>query len=189
MNFVKGVAIKNFAHIIGSEHKNDGLKLWMDTLTPDSRKIFSEPISSKEWYPLEESLIAPTATYCMLFHNFDFHGAWIMGKHSAEYGLKGIYKFFIKRGSPEFLVKKAGTILPSYYKQSVIKVIELKKNMTVLEINNFPNLNKIIEFRICGWMERALEICGVTNIKLELIDSVEQTMSFARLQASWTPKT
>ncbi len=187
MNFVKGVAIKTFTRIIEQEHKEEGLKLWMDTLAVDSRKIFSESISNKQWYPLEEAIIAPTATYCMLFHNFDFHGAWIMGRHSAEYGLKGIYKFFIRMGSAEFLVKKAGEILPSYYKQGDIAIVELKRTMTVMEITNFPNINKIIEFRICGWMERALEICGVSNVKVELINSIEKTMSITRIQANWTP--
>jgi hypothetical protein len=185
MSYVKGNALKTMPRIVKKYFGNQGLKHWLDSLSVAAFQIFSGKILVKKWYPLKIGLIEPTANYCILFYNWDFKGAWEMGRHSADFGLKGIHKIFLRIGSPEFLIKKASEILPAYYKPSTITILELKENLAVFEISNFPDLNKIIEYRIGGWMERALEISGCKNVELKILESVERTKSTSKIQATW----
>ena len=107
-----------------------------------------------------------------LFYNGNKKIYWEIGKFSAEHGLKSIYKIFVKVGSPKFILKLAGTILPTYYKPSSMKGELLDKNKFKATITEFEEYNEVVEMRIGGWIEKALEISGCKNIKVNINKSL-----------------
>ncbi len=159
---------------------------WLDSLTEDSKKIMKEPIiSAVSWYPIKNGLIEPTQKICELFYGNDERGAWEAGRYSAEKGLIGIYKMFVKLGSPKFIVGRAATIFSSYYKPSKMKIAEESEKKVVLHITEFPELERVIELRICGWIEKALEISGAKAIKVELTKSLTMKDPVTEIVVEW----
>ncbi len=114
----------------------------------------------------------PTLKICGMFYNGGLRGAWEAGRHSADYGLKGIYRLFIQVATPQFIIKKASTILPTYYKPSVMKAAEAGPAAAVVEILKFEEMSDVIENRVAGWMEKALEICGCRNVNVAFVKSL-----------------
>ena len=182
---VKGLAIKTIPIFIQKTFGEDGFKKWLDAIPPEAQKVYDSTILEGSWYPLKEMLVIPTKKICDIFYNGELRGAWDAGRFSANYGLKGIYEIFVKIGKPKFLIKRARAILPGYYKPSIIKVVELNKEKTVLRITEFPEMYNVIEHRIAGWMERAVEISGGKQVKIEITKSLTKGDSYSEFTGYW----
>ncbi|MHB9027390.1 MAG: hypothetical protein ACYC9O_01335 [Candidatus Latescibacterota bacterium] len=100
----------------------------------------------------------------------------------------GIYKVLVKLSSPEILIKKAGPILVNYYRPGKIEVTNSDSNHVTLRITEFPEMSKVVEYRIAGWMERALEICGSTNVTVNLTNSLADGDMCTEYSISWKKK-
>lgn len=169
---VKGSSVISTREFVKEKFGEDGLKKWMEAMPEESRKIYGAAIISTSWYPLKYGLTEPTKKICGLFYGGDMRGAWEAGRHSADKGLKGIYRFFVSVASPQFIIKKASTILPTYYKPSRMSAAETGPNEARVEILEFSEISGEVEHRAGGWMEKALEICGCRNVKVETVRSL-----------------
>jgi hypothetical protein len=155
---VKGSAVISMrdyvAHSFSSRYQE-----WSNSLSIESQRIVSGVLSSS-WYPLQPAIVEPTRKICDLFHNGNDKGAWQLGRFSAEDALKGIYAMFFKLGSPGFIVSQGSRILSRYYHPCETKVTENTARRAVVQIVQFDEPNHLVEMRIAGWMERAIELNG-----------------------------
>lgn len=182
---IKGSAVKSIAEFI-KQHHADRYQDWLDSLPDDSKKIFLEPVLPSRWYPLNESAVVPTKHLAELFFDKDEEkGAWQSGRYSAEMALTGIYKFFIMAASPFFIISKASKILSTYYRPSDIVVVEKGNSWVIVNITLFDEPSLIIECRICGWIQRALEISGAKDVIVNVQKSMAKGDDVTELRMSW----
>lgn len=147
---------------------------WLAGLSFDARNIVANAVSSN-WYPLQEGMIEPTQKICELFHNGKEEGAWLVGRFSADHALNakmGLHRVFVKFGSPNAIVSKGSSIFSRYYRPSRLMVVENDRNGCVIHIVEFEEPNRLVEFRIGGWMERAIEVSGKTVTKAKITRSL-----------------
>lgn len=182
---VKGSAIETLPIFIKDKFGEDGYRKWFDSLSSEAQGTYKNKILASAWYPLKQTLSEPTQKVCNLFYGGDLKGAWENGRFSAERGLKGVYKMFIKIGSAQFLIKKASTILPTYYEPSHIDIMEMGDKNALLHITQFEDADVIIDNRIGGWVERALEISGCKNVKVNIQKSLAKGDPVTELNLSW----
>ncbi len=182
---VKGSAVATLPLFVRENFGEDGLQKWITSLSPEVQKIFEKNVISVGWFPLEQILVEPTKKICDLFYNGNMKGAWESGRFSAEQGLKGVYKVFIKLGSAAFITKKASSILPTYYEPSEMKVVDLQSDSTVIHITKFAEPSEIIDNRIGGWMEKALELSGYKTVNISITKSLAKGAPFTEFQVSW----
>ena len=182
---VKGSAVATLPLFVKNNFGEDGLQKWLDALSPEAQDIFSKNVISVGWFPLSQTLLEPTKKICDLFYNGNIKGAWESGKFSAEQGLKGVYKVFIKLGSAAFITKKASSILPTYYDPSEMKVGDLQSNSAIIHITKFEEASEIIDNRIGGWMEKALELSGYKTINISITKSLAKGDPLTEFQVSW----
>jgi hypothetical protein len=182
---VKGTAIITIPLFIKERFGEGELNQWIDTLTPEARKVYQASVLVSSWYPLKELLIEPLRKMCDLFYAGDRNGAKESGRFSADYSLKGIYKIFVKLGSPEFMLRRAGTILPIYYAPSEMKVLECRRGQGIMQITKFSDMDQVLEIRIAGWMERALEISGGKQPNIKITKSLTAGDPVSEFLATW----
>jgi hypothetical protein len=182
---VKGAAIVTIPLFIKERFSEGGLNQWISALTPEARKVYPASVLVSSWYPLKEFLVEPLRRMCDLLYAGDLKGARESGRFSADYSLKGIYKIFVKLGSPEFMLRRAGTILPIYYTPSEIKVVECHKGYGIMQITRFEGMDPVLETRIVGWMERAIEISGGKQANIKIARSLTAGDSLSEFVATW----
>jgi len=182
---VKGTAIISIPEFINRKFGKEGLNRWLNTLTENARKVYGCSILAGSWYPLKEIMVEPTRKMCELFYRGDLKGAWEAGRSSADFGLKGVYKIFVKFGSPEFLIRKASAIFTSYYQPSEMKVVVQEDKKAVVHITQFSEASSLIENRIAGWMERAMEISGCKNVKVSIPQSLAKGGPYTEIVVTW----
>jgi len=146
---------------------------WIDNLSSESKTLYTNPIMASEWYDIRYGLFEPTEKLADMFYNNDVvKVAWDMGRYSAEVGLKGIYKVFVLIATPQFIMKRGGKILSSFYYPCHLETGEIRPKGVDIVISEFPASSEITESRIGGWMEKALEITNVKNITIEKTKSL-----------------
>ena len=182
---VKGAALVSTKDFIYKKFGDDGFKKWLTELPENIAKIYFDSILLSKWYPLKESLTEPTQVMCDMFYNSDVKGAWETGRHSADYSLKGIYRIFVKMGSPQFIAQKASIILPLFYKPSKMSAEMLSDKSGSIKIHEFSNICDIIENRIGGWIEMALELSGCKLESFKITKSLTAGDEFTEFIVSW----
>jgi hypothetical protein len=183
---VKGTAVGALPAYIEERFGRDGLEKWLDALNEDTRETFSSPILQPMWYPIQSMFVEPTAAMCDLFFAGRTKGAYEIGRYSAEVGLRGVYKVFLKIGSTRTIIEKATVILPTYYRPSSIEVVEIENGRAVISITEFPEANELVEQRIRGWMERALEISGARSPKVAITQSMTRGAATSDFVITWS---
>lgn len=169
---VKGVSVRSVVEFINRKYPGK-YKHWCETLPETSRNIYLGKIVVNEWYPLNEGLTIPLHNVGKIFYDGDWQKAVLdMGKYSAEEALTGVYKLYVKMGSPRHIIDRASRIMSAYFQPSEMKVASSDKNQVVLHITRFDEPDEAIEYNISGWIDRALEISGCKNVKTEIAKSL-----------------
>ncbi len=181
---VKGTALNTTNEFVKNKFGNR-YNEWFNSLPPDSKKIFGRTILSCEWYSMNYALVVPTQKICDIFYNGSNRGAWEASRFNAECSLRGVYKMFIRFGSVEFLLKQASRIFSTYFRPSELKLTEIHNNTAIVRILDFPEPNNIIEMCIGGWIERALEISGCTEVKVKITNSLTKGDPFTEYLMEW----
>lgn len=183
---VKGTVLQSIPKFVQVRFGDEGLRRWLDSLGGESKTLFAGMILAGGWYPVGTALVGPTQCLCDLFYDGDMRGAWECGGFSAEDGLRGIYKVFVKLGSPHFIISRGATIMKTLYRPSEITVTEPVGKTTRVCITVFPDPHPVLEARIGGWIEKALLICGCPTVKVETSQRMTRGDSMTEYLVSWT---
>jgi predicted RNA-binding protein YlqC (UPF0109 family) len=181
---IKGTAIKTISDFVKERYAGEYAN-WIKALPPESLSIVNS-VRSSNWYPLKEGGIIPSETVGKLFFDNDPEkGAWELGRYSASVALKGVYKLYVKFSSPGHIISRAGRIITAYYTPSTLEVGERTSNSVQLLITEFSPASPIIEARIGGWIESALEVSGCTGIKVNIPKSLTKGDKATVIECQW----
>jgi hypothetical protein len=181
---IKGSAVKSIPDYLKKFHP-EKYSMWLDALPEKSKKIFTEPVLPSNWYSLQDAAIIPTEALGQLIFSDTVKGAWQCGRFSAETALTGIYKFFVKAASPFFIIDRASRIFATYYQPCSMNVVEKGEDYVILHITNFGEPSKLIEGRIGGWIERAMEIHGVSFVNVTIEKSLTKGDPVTEIFVKW----
>jgi hypothetical protein len=181
---IKGTAVKSIPDFIRKNHP-EKYQAWLEALPEPSQKLFRDGILPSNWYPMHDAAEVPTELLGKMLYSNATQGAWQCGRYSAENSLTGIYKFFIKAASPFFIVDKAGKIFTTFYQPSMMEVVQKGPDYVVLHITRFEEPSELIEHRVAGWIERAMEIHGFSYVLVEITKSLAHGDELTEFHVSW----
>jgi hypothetical protein len=181
---VKGTAVRSTPLYV-RQRFGERYDEWLDSLSEASRSILQHKISTNSWYDLNDAYIQPTYRLCELFYEGEARAAWEIGRFSAEYALWGLYRVFVRFGSPTYLIRRASEIFSTYYRPSKLSVDFDGPTRARMIIEEFPQIADVIEYRIGGWMERALEISGCSDVQSQIKRSMAQGDEVTEYVGGW----
>lgn len=182
---IKGSAVKSIREYVEKLHPHR-FDEWIESLPEESKEIFTSPIDATNWYPIISAAIIPTQKIDILIFNSTEKGAWELGRYSADTALHGIYKVFVRVLNPAYLIQRASRILSTFYHPSKMEVIEHSSKSVILHITEFGTPHVIIEERIGGWIEKALEITRCKDIGIEIPKSMAKGDPITEYRISWS---
>ncbi|MFO7891313.1 MAG: hypothetical protein R6V04_13355 [bacterium] len=181
---VKGSSILAVPAFVKTKYP-DRYDEWVNALSPEAKSIQKDAILATNLYPLYYAMVEPTQKLCDLFYNGGTCGAWESGKFSASYAQKGIYKFFFKVGSPQFIIERAARVFTSYYPEGELQVSESSSHRVVLQITKFPEPYRILDYDMAGWMDGTLELLKCSQGKVEIAKSMAEGDAVTEFVATW----
>jgi hypothetical protein len=183
---VKGTALtttRDFVKTSFPEKFND----WLNSLPPDSKSFYASTLDATKWYPLKQGYLVPIKKVIDLcFGGNIVRGADAIGRYSADVALKGFYKVFLLVASPNYLIKRASKIFSTFYDPSEIDVIEQDTNHAILRIIKFEEIDMALEYRIAGWIKRALEMANCKEPSYEFNRMLSKGDEYTEIKFAWT---
>jgi hypothetical protein len=182
---VKGIAVKTINEYVKKKHPED-YQSWINSLSDAAKRLLQQGIISNQWYDVQEAAIEPTVKFAEVFHDQDVKtGAWELGRYSAEVALSGIYKLYVKGSSPKHIISRANRAFTAYYDPSAMETKSPDDKSVIAMITEFYPPSEVIEYRIAGWMEKALELSGCKNLKVEITRSLAKGDSLTEFDMRW----
>jgi hypothetical protein len=181
---VKGTAVKSIGEFVKKNYP-EKYDEWLKSMPEESRGLFEKGILTNQWYSVREAAIVPTKRICDMFYGGMLEGAWQSGRYSAQAALTGIYKLYVMVSKPMHIIERASRIFSAYYSESDIIVENKSQNTVDVVITEFPQPHEIIEHRIAGWIEAALELSGCKSVKVNIVESKAKGQRRTVMNVSW----
>jgi len=101
-----------------------------------------------------------------------------------EAQLSGIYKIFVKVGTPGFVINRISAVHATYFRGvQIIPEIEDKK--AVIKYVGFRKQHRVFQYTIIGFFRKALEMCGATNTAMSFTVPMTEDREYSELTISW----
>jgi len=180
---VKGPALQSTLAFL-SEHISGGLDAVLEKLDQEDQDFYNTPVMSSDWYEIKRLWTVMEAAKPLYPGQKDsFYRE--LGRFSADAGLKGVYRLFLRIAVPSYIIKKAPMVWRSYYDSGSMHVVDLDKMSCKMALRDFDEPSSALCERFAGWMERTLELCGATDMLIEHTECVNQGGRQCLWNASW----
>lgn len=184
MLHIKGTAVLDTLEAIKARAGKAELDKIISCLDAETQEIFRRPISPSSWYSCDafsrflEADIRETAggNEQELFKRSEL---------VIEKQLTGIYKMFVRLGSPEFVIRRIAAVHSTYF-DGVQIIPEMKgPNGATIQFVGFSRNHRIMGFVILGFFRKALEISGAREIDVRFTVPIEAGEKLCELSLSW----
>ncbi len=160
-----------------------GLSKIVKSLSDGSRKVFESPILFSDWYPLDafteflEADVRETA-------NGDCGVLEKRSERVIESQLRGVYRIFVRLGSPGFVISRIAAVHQTYFRG--VKIVpKVEGRMATIRYIGFQRQHNILEPTIIGFFRKALEISGAKRPDLKFTVPIAQAGPYSELTIAW----
>jgi hypothetical protein len=182
---VKGTALRTTRDFVKVNFP-DSYNKWLGSLSPESKKLFTTTLDATAWYPFKEGYSIPVGKIIEICYDGDKKaGGDQLGSWSAEIGLKGFYKVFLLIASPQFLLQRASKIFTTFYEPSEIEASIIGSNDAILRIKRFDQIDEAVEYRIAGWVRKALELANCREPSYEIKNFLSKGDNTTEIYFHW----
>ena len=157
---VKGSVIVTIPEFVKETQGKEGLNLWLKSLDPEIRRIFTSNIRICRWYSLL-TLVQGTHKVCRLFYHGSMDGALELGRYSSKKMLRNpVIKHFMSFGNLRRNIRKGSVVASKLYEGFKWELEDCGDETFILYFFNIPIEHKILLYRYLGWCEKGLEMNG-----------------------------
>ncbi len=181
---IKGSVIQETINQVKRRSGDDSLKKILNLLDDETRKVFEGEIFASSWYSLDVFTRFLEVEIKLLA---DGNEEMVTRGSEAviERQLRGIYKAFVKLGSPEFVIKRIATVHATYFQGVPIEVQSPAYGVATVRYTGFEKQHRIMGFAIIGFFRKALEISGAKGVKIQFATPIDDGKPYSELSISW----
>jgi uncharacterized protein (TIGR02265 family) len=182
---IKGSVLQSRLTFVEKELGAAVVERLLTLLAPGDREELRHLLASR-WYPFDlgsrlDEAIARVAGQSRqeIFRK--------LGRASADANLGGPHRAFLRRNDPLGFLENTEVLYPFYY-QTGRRTFEVKGPaegvLTTFDAETYSTADCLT---VCGWYERALELCGATEARVEETQCRARGDEVCRYHLRWTP--
>lgn len=184
---IKGAVLNDAIIAVKNNYGQQVYNQIIDQLDNTSKETYNNTILTSGWYPLEHFLNFVEIDIKLTAAGND-QEIINRAENLIEKELKGIYKIFVKLGSPKFVFKRLSAVHQSYFKGVSAEIMMEEDKKVKIKYTGFKKNHRLIENSIIGFYRKALEISGAERVKTRILTSVTENKGYYLLEISWTGK-
>jgi hypothetical protein len=169
---------------VATEYGEAAKEAWLNALEEEIQHAHRYPLASS-WYPLKTYWKAGVAA-CREFAPDSLTEAvrkW--GAHGAQVQLTGIYRIFLKVGSPNMMFRLAAKIWKIYYSEGTMVIPVNEKGHVVAQLRDFSIQDPLWGESCAGWIARAVQLTGKKNTQVTVTQTPRGDEGFFEFSISW----
>ncbi len=183
---MKGTAVATQMGYVRDNFGEDGYQQWIEALSPEARTIVEGAVLESNWYEGECAVVELRSKICQVFYKGDPRGSWELGRYSAERALTGIYKVFLRVGSPNWMIDRGNMVFNRFFRPGLMETVQNEKNLAITQLKDFPESTGLVEMTIAGFIEKGLELSGTKNINVLITKSFSRGDDYTEFKYTWT---
>ena len=181
---IKGTALIDTLKAIKERGGEEELARIFAHLEGEAKNVFEGPIQPWNWYSIDaftdflEADVRETAN-----GNPDV----LIGRAEKviESQLRGIYRIFIKLGSPGYVIKRIASVHATYFEGiQIIPEVDEDSRATIKYVG-FKKRHRILEYTITGFHRKALEISGAKQISVNFSVPMSDDTPYSEVTITW----
>jgi hypothetical protein len=154
---IKGSSVQETINQIKRRAGDEAFGKILGFLDTDARKLFEGEIFASSWYSLD-CFCRFLEVEIKVLANGNEEMITRGSEAVAERQLRGIYKAFVKLGSPEFVIKRVAAVHATYFQGVPIQVELPAPGIAKVTYKGFAQQHRLMGFAIIGFFRKALEI-------------------------------
>lgn len=160
---VKGSALRARSDYV-QEMGDEAYRSWFASLSQRTRELVEAGFMPNDWYPFEVFV-----ELCERIDDMFGHGdrslCRQLGYYACDKNLPTLYRLLFKVGNIGYIITRAQVAWRVTYDTGQIHIAERNTNSVVLEIHDWPDPRRAHCLSVLGWMIRAGEISGASNLQ------------------------
>ena len=185
---IKGTALTDTIKSIKRRFGEQTYNTIVDQLKGETRALFQRSlILPSSWYSVD-AFVQFLEMYVKVAVQGNEQDLVRGSEIVIERQLSGIYKWFVKLGSPEFVLNRMSAVHRTYFQGVDIEVKLPSPGKAVVKYTGFAKQHRLIGLIIIGFYRKALEISGAKEVKAEFSTSIEDGKGYSELLLSWKGK-
>lgn len=181
---IKGIAVAGTVQRIKEKYGEAKFQEILNGLSEADKRVMGGNMLPSVWYSLDTFSNFLDEEVKVLYAG-DASKLQMGSAEVVSNQLKGIYKFFVKLGSPEFIIGRISSIHNSYFNG-----VELEKEISdgkfVGRYKGYKAGQGVFEDVIIGFYNKALELSGAKNIKAKFDVPINSGEEHAQIVVTWT---
>jgi hypothetical protein len=182
---IKGTTVRDTLETLRGRMGEVGYDHLLTRLDEPSQRLLREPIIASQWYPLD----AFTTLLVAVVNEHDHGDPKALAKRAErvfEKQLTGIYRIFIRLGSPEALIKRIAATHATYFHGPTTVEIVCEQHKAFLRCTGFAAQHWIIDYAIQGFYRKGLELSGASEPKVEIVTATSEGKGYSEFALSWS---
>jgi uncharacterized protein (TIGR02265 family) len=156
------------------------------SLPAEDRAILSGMILPVTWYSLDLNLRLDAAIAAVLSPGDRSRVFLEMGRASAEKNLTGVHRAYVRQGDPHFLLASTPLIYAAYYAVGNRTYEKTGERSATLRTQAVEIVSATDCLTVIGWHQRAIEMCGGTDVKVEETQCRTRGAPYCEYRCSWS---
>jgi hypothetical protein len=182
---IKGATIKETVTQIKTRAGDQAFQKILGLLDEDTRRIFEGEIFASTWYPLDKFTRFLEVEIRVLANGREeviTRGAEAVNERQ----LLGIYKAFVKVGSPEYVIERIAAVHATYFQGVSVDVQLPEPRKALIKYIGFEKQHRIMGFAIIGFFNKALELSRANDAVIYFTTPIEEGRGYAELSIAWS---
>jgi len=183
MQQIKGAVLKSRIAFVKERFGDAGMRQVQASLSAADQGAL-KAILTVGWYPFElgKRLDEAIVSVC---GNGDPALFKQLGASSADKNLSTLHKTFLTPGDPHAFLGRARTIYALYYETGHREYVRTGDRSGVLTTYDADTFSSTDCQTVIGWYERALEMCGASDVRIEEEECRAAGGATCRYNVSW----
>lgn len=182
---VKGRALIDTVAVVRERYGQAALDELVATLDPEAQEILRGSVLANDWYPLDVMTSFMVAGVKM--HSGGDEGVIVArSERVIEKQLGGIYRIFVRLGSPEFIIKRLGAIQQTYFEGVEVAPRLVEDRRAVVRYAGFEPQHRIMEPAIVGFYRKALQLSGAKDVTARITRPLSDGKGYLEVEIAWS---
>jgi hypothetical protein len=180
---IKGMVVRDTLRSILGRLGQQGLEALLEAAGAEARTLVAEPVNVSGWYPLDAYASLLEAE--VRAEGGDASGLRARAEKVIEKQLSGVYRIFVRLGSPESLVKRISVAHETYFRGVQIAVLACETGRAVVRYTGFTKRHQAMEHVIVSFYRKGLELAGAREVNARVATSLTGGGGVSEIEMSW----
>lgn len=166
---VKASVIDTRRRVVEERYGKRGVEAVASALGPELGPMFITPPFISTWHSLDK-LAHVDAAIISTHLGGDASRFSLIADEAAMFELNAVYTFLLKLGSPEWVLKRIGSVFSAKARPGVMREVETGPKKVWLEMTGMVMPYYYLAFVLPTWAQRAVKLTGGRDPQVEMLE-------------------